>query len=79
MIPHPDRALRQLPTYDVAASRREQIRGRALDVLNQRRTLHPLVFRASFAYHRFVEPAALVALGFSYLMLTVQNTLAVFQ
>lgn len=79
MITDPERALRQLPAYDVSPSRREQTRRRALDVLNQRRAQHPLAFRASSAYHRFVEPAALVALGLAYLALTVQNTLALFQ
>ncbi len=74
-----DTLLRQLPAYDVKPARREQIRRRAHAILNERRTSRPLALRLSCVYHRFVEPAVLVTLGFVYLAWTVQETLAIFQ
>jgi hypothetical protein len=72
--------LRSLPSYDVDPLLSEHIRRRAHGILSERRRRlsHPIVFWWSTSYHRVVEPAVLVGLGFSYLALMVQDTLAMF-
>lgn len=74
-----DNLLRALPAHDVRPRQREHIRRRAHALLTQRRMSHPLAFRVSSAYHRCIEPAALVILGFAYMAMTVRNTLAIYQ
>ena len=75
-----DESLRALPAHDVDPELAERVRARAHSILRERRVAREP--RGSWwgnGYPRFVEPALLVALGFSYLAWTVTDTVALFQ
>jgi hypothetical protein len=74
-----DDLLRSLPSHDVDPELAEHLRRRAHLILGERerRLDHPIAFRCSTYYHRYMEPAALIALGLCYLAWTVQDTVAI--
>jgi hypothetical protein len=75
-----DDLLARLPSHDVNPAVSERIVRQAHSMLRERgRQSHRAAFWLSTYYHRFVEPAALIALGLSYLALTVRDTLGLFQ
>jgi hypothetical protein len=73
-----DDRLRSLPCYDVAPRAAGEIRRRAHVLLRQQeqRLKHPAAFWWATCYHRVVEPALLLGLGFVYLAWTVRETVA---
>lgn len=78
MTPTPDDQLRQLPAHDVDPARAEQLRRRAHAILLARARVSKSSIWAGY-YHRFVEPAALLALGLGFLLSSVQATMALFE
>jgi hypothetical protein len=79
MSPEED-SLRSLAPRDVDRRRAEQIRSRAHAILRERQRAlrHPLAGGWSRYYHRLIEPCALIGLGLTYLVWTVQDTVALF-
>lgn len=80
MTPSPDDTLlRALPSHDVHPALAERLRRRAHAVVLQ----HAIATRQASGwvgyYHCYVEPAALLALGFGYLVSSFQATIALFQ
>jgi hypothetical protein len=72
--------LRSLTPRDIGPRRAEQIRRQAHAILREReRALHhPIAVGWSRCYHRLVEPCLLIGLGLTYLVWTVQDTVALF-
>lgn len=70
--------LLRLPTHDVAPALAETIRGRAHQLLRQRREPRRSSPGWEGSYHRLVEPALLIGLGLWQLAWTVQDTVALF-
>ncbi|MEO8183953.1 MAG: hypothetical protein ABI895_34455 [Deltaproteobacteria bacterium] len=75
-----ERRLKNLSERDVAPQRAEQIRRRAHAILREREQAlrHPIAVGWSRYYHRLIEPGMLIALGLTYLVWTVQDTMALF-
>ena len=73
-------SLRKLSLHDVDPRRAEQIRQRAHAVLREREQAvrRPIAMGWSRWYHRLIEPGVLIALGLTYLVWTVQDTVALF-
>jgi len=73
-----DDLLRGLPCYDVAPAVADEIQRRAHVLLRrqEQRLKHPAAVWWATCYHRVVEPALLIGLGLSYLVWTVQETVA---
>lgn len=76
-----DDILARLPSHDVDPAVSEGIRRHAHLILRERVGLErrPAAFGLSAYYHRFIEPAALIALGLGYLAWTVRDTVVLFQ
>lgn len=80
MTPDDEERLRALPAHDVDPALAARVRARAHAILRERReATSPPSPGWLTTYHRFVEPALLVALGFTYLAWTVTDTVALFQ
>jgi hypothetical protein len=75
----PEDPLSSLRTHDMDARAAERLlrRMRAVARVEDRRRTHPRSAWLSLWYHRAVEPALLVGLGFVYLVWTVHGTIAV--
>lgn len=80
MTPSPeDTLLRELPSHDVDPALAERLRTRAHAAVLEHAVARRQASGWAGYYHRFVEPAALLALGFGYLVSSFRATILLFQ